>query len=165
MRVVGVVSSVLCLLSTTVSTERSKCKIDNRGPLHYFASMSRVQTTLWLVACLAAGGLVIPSSYLSLWAMRSSFIGGYQEFKADCERSSGQEISADMEVDAATILASRPKLKADVNCDEFLGGVAVYREAIFNRSIGFGVVVFIGLTIVRFAMFPGDRSPKWIEEA
>ncbi len=120
---------------------------------------------LWAVICLAVGAAIAPASYLALWAMRSNFLGEYQTLRADCERVWERSITAQMEEDALETAATIETFQRSDYCTDFFQGLAAYRLAILNRSIGFGVVVFIGLLILRFVMFPFDDAPAWIDEA
>jgi hypothetical protein len=120
---------------------------------------------LWVVICFVAGGVVWPASYVALWAMRSNFLGEYTELKKDCERVSGRAIEPALEGSPETALVAEPSMAGIDYCSDLFQGLRAYREAIFNRSLGFGIVVFLGLLIVRFVMFPPDDAPGWIEHA
>ncbi len=120
---------------------------------------------VWVVLCLVVGAVIAPVSYLALWTMRANFLGEYDVLKADCERVWERRIAAEMEDDAADTVATIGSFQGSDYCTDFFSGLASYRVAILNRSIGFGVVVFIGLLILRFVMFPFDDAPAWVEEA
>lgn len=120
---------------------------------------------IWIVLCLSVGAVIAPASYLALWSMRSNFLGEYDVLKADCERVWERRITAEMEDDAAQTAATIGSFQGSDYCGDFFSGLAAYRVAILNRSIGFGAVVFIGLLILRFVMFPFEEAPAWIEEA
>ncbi len=120
---------------------------------------------LWVVLCLAVGVVLAPASYFALWSMRANFLGEYETLKADCERVWEKRITAQMEDDALETLATIESSQKTDYCTDLFTGLAAYRAAILNRSIGFGVVIFIGLLILRFVMFPFDDAPAWIEES
>jgi len=124
-----------------------------------------MRSALWVAGCLVVGALVCPASYLALWAMRANFLGTYDELRTDCERVSEMTITDQMEGDGAAALAAHPSLAASDYCKDLLEALDGYRQAVFTRSVGFGVVVFIGLLIVRFIMFPAQSTPGWIESA
>ena len=124
-----------------------------------------MKKVIWIVACLAAGGAIWPISYHVLWAMRTNFIGEYRELKTDCERVAEVVVTADMENNPEVAFSAYPTLSETDYCVDLLTGMKTYKQAIFNRSFGFGIVLFIGLLIVRFVMFPFDDSPNWIENA
>jgi hypothetical protein len=121
---------------------------------------------IWVALCLVAGVVVAPVSYLALWSMRANFLGEYDELKKDCQRVWEQTITTAMEdAPGATLATIEARPPGNDYCGDFFGGLEVYRVAILNRSIGFGFVVFIGLLILRFVMFPFDEAPRWVEDA
>lgn len=121
---------------------------------------------LWVGCLFVVGALIAPASYFALWAMRANFLGEYDGLKQDCERIREQKITVDQENAPGETLASIESLDdANGYCADFFGGLESYRVAILNRSIGFGAVVFIGLLILRFVMFPFDEAPSWIEDS
>ncbi|MBM4354620.1 MAG: hypothetical protein FJ109_12675 [Deltaproteobacteria bacterium] len=129
-----------------------------------------VRKLIWVLACLLAGGAVVPASHTALWAMRGRFIEGYREARSDCRRalapSSAWEgrLTEEMEAEAGRTLAASPALQANVPCSDFLKAVAGYREAMPGRSFGFGVIVTLALLVVRFVMFPmSTGGEEWIE--
>lgn len=119
---------------------------------------------IWILLCLTVGAVIAPASYVALWAMRSNFLGEYVTLKADCERVWERRITEQMEDDAQETAATIESFQGNEYCTDLFQGLAAYRAAILNRSIGFGAVVFIGLLILRFVMFPFDDVPAWIEQ-
>ena len=107
---------------------------------------------VFVVIAAVAGVVTVPVSSWILWEMRPSFVGDYEALKARCESLSGLSINEEEERTAAA-WPDRAEMSRHLPCVQLGESLAVFREARFGRCIGFGVVVFIGLVIVRFVVF------------
>jgi hypothetical protein len=115
---------------------------------------------IWALGCLLIGAAVVPVSYYVQWSMRDRLMVDYA-YKKDCERVSKRTITQDMEEAPEATLESTPELAEEHYCRDLLRGIATYRQAIVTRSVGFGLVVFIGLMFVRFLMIPFRDTTGW----
>ena len=98
---------------------------------------------IWILICLAAGSAIWPISYHTLWAMRTNFIEEYRELKIDCERVAEMDVTASMESNPDVALSEHIVLAQADYCVELLTGMKAYKQAIFNRSLGFGIVLVL----------------------